>query len=156
VCDGRWRDDDHLSLVAGISKSQRKALVECGVKTVRGLASPELPPIYGIGAQALIGIRQQARLQVQGRDEGCYIYELLEPAEERGLCSLPPPSPGDIFLDFEGDPFSFDQGLEYLFGVLTLSSEQDGELIYVPTWALDLTEEQNAFENFIATVSERR
>jgi uncharacterized protein len=38
VCDGRWRDDDHLSLVAGISRSQRKALVECGVSTVRNLA----------------------------------------------------------------------------------------------------------------------
>jgi predicted RecB family nuclease len=156
VCDQRWRDDDHLSLVAGISRSQRKALVECGVNTVRGLASPELPPINGIGAQTLLGIRQQARLQVQGRDEGRYIYELLEPAEERGLCSLPPPSPGDIFLDFEGDAFSFDQGLEYLFGVLTLSGEQGAEPIYVPTWALDLTEEQNAFENFIATVMERR
>lgn len=154
VCDQRWRDDDHLSLVAGISRSQRKALVECGVNTVRGLASPELPPIDGIGAQALIVIREQARLLVQGRDEGRYIYELLAPAEEKGLCSLPPPSPGDIFLDFEGDSFSFDQGLEYLFGVLTLSHE--AEPIYAPTWALDLAEEKEAFESFIATAMERR
>lgn len=156
VCDRRWRDDDHLSLVAGISRSQRKALVECGVSTVSGLASPELPPIDGIGAQALIVIREQARLQVQGRDEGRYIYELLAPAEEKGLCSLPPPSAGDMFLDFEGDAFSFDQGLEYLFGVLTLSNEQETAPIYVPTWALDLAEEKNAFESFIATVMERR
>jgi uncharacterized protein len=124
VCDGRWRDDDHLSLVAGISTSQRKALVECGVKTVRGLAGPELPPIDRIGDQALIGIRQQARLQVQGRDEGRYIYELLEPAEERGLCSLPPPSHGDMFLDFEGEAFSFDNGLKYIFVVFTFCSER--------------------------------
>src|SRR6266478_1946806 len=156
VCDGRWRDDDHLSLVAGISSSQRKALVECGVNTVRGLASPELPPLDGIGAQALIVIREQARLQVQGRDEDRYIYELLEPAEEKGLCSLPPPSPGDMFLDFEGDSFSFDQGLEYLFGILTLSNEQEVAPIYAPTWALDLVEEKRAFESFIATVMERR
>jgi len=156
VCDRRWRDDDHLSLVAGISRSQRKALVECGVNTVSGLASPELPPIDGIGAQALIVIREQARLQVQGRDEGRHIYELLPPAEEKGLCSLPPPSPGDMFLDFEGDSFSFDQGLEYLFGVLTLSNEQVAAPIYAPTWALNLTEEKNAFVSFIATVTERR
>ncbi len=156
VCDGRWRDDDHLSLVAGISSSQRKALVECGVNTVRGLASPELPPIDGIGAQALVSIREQARLQVQGRDEGRYIYELLEQAEERGLCSLPPPSPGDMFLDFEGDAFAFDEGLEYLFGVLTLSNEQEAAPLYEPTWALDRAEEKEAFENFIATVMERR
>lgn len=156
VCDRRWRDDDHLSLVAGISRSQRKALVECSVNTVRGLASPELPHIDGIGAQALIVIREQARLQVQGRDEDRYIYELLKPAEERGLCSLPPPSPGDIFLDFEGDAFALDQGLEYLFGVLTLSNEQEAAPVYVPTWALDLAEEKNAFKSFIATVMERR
>src|SRR6266478_529725 len=76
VCEGRWRDDDHLSLVTGISRNQRKVLVECGVSTVRGLASPDLAPIDGIGAQALVSIREQARLQVQGRDEGRYIYEL--------------------------------------------------------------------------------
>jgi predicted RecB family nuclease len=164
VCDGRACPRSlnqtllalHLSLVAGISRSQRKALVECGVNTVRGLASPELPPIDGIGAQALIVIREQARLQVQGRDEGRYIYELLAPAEEKGLCSLPPPSPGDMFLDFEGDAFSFDQGLEYLFGVLTLSNEQEAAPNYVPTWALDLAEEKDAFASFIATVMERR
>jgi uncharacterized protein len=153
VCDGRWRDDDHLSLVAGISRNQRKVLVECGVSTVRGLASPELPPIEGIGAQALTSIREQARLQVQGRDECRYIYELLEPSEEKGLCSLPPPSLGDIFLDFEGDSFALEQGLEYLFGVLTLS---DDEGDYSPIWALDRAEEKIAFENFIVMVTERR
>lgn len=157
VCDRRWRDDDHLSLVAGISRSQRKALVECGVSTVGALANPALPSIDGIGAQALISIREQARLQVQGRDEGRYIYELLEPPEpDRGLCSLPLPSVGDMFLDFEGDAFALDQGLEYLFGVLTLSNEAEAAPIYVPTWALDRAEEKNAFESFIATVMERR
>lgn len=157
VCDGRWRDDDHLSLVAGISRSQRKALVECGVNTVRGLANPNLPAIDGIGTQALIGIREQARLQVQGRDEGRYIHKLLEPPEpDRGLCSLPLPSVGDMFLDFEGDAFALDQGLEYLFGVLTLSHDEEAAPIYEPTWALDRTEEKTAFESFIATVMERR
>ncbi len=156
VCEGRWRADDYLSLVAGISSSQRKTLVQSGVNTVRGLASPELPPIDGIGDQALFSIREQARLQVQGRDEGRYIYELLEPVEEKGLCSLPPPSPGDMFLDFEGDAFALDQGLEYLFGVVTLSNEQEGAPIYEPAWALNRDEERKAFENFMATVMERR
>ena len=34
----------------------------------------------------------------------------------RGLAALPEPSPGDLFLDLEGDPY-VDGGLEYLFGV---------------------------------------
>ena len=33
-----------------------------------------------------------------------------------GFCRLPEPSPGDIFLDFESDPFVGTCGLEYLLG----------------------------------------
>lgn len=157
VCDDSWRADDHLSLVAGISRNQRKRLVECGVNTVHDLAKPERGPIDGIGAQALRTIREQARLQVLGGDEGRYIYELLTPPEtNRGLCSLPPPSPGDVFLDFEGDGFAFDQGLEYLFGVLTLSCDEQPVPIYSSTWALNRADEKLAFESFVSTVFQRR
>ncbi len=121
-----------------------------------GLGKSGASSIEGIGAQALVSIREQARLQVQGRDEGRYIYDLLEPAEEKGLCSLPLPSLGDMFLDFEGDPFAFEQGLEYLFGVLTLADGVGAEPQYAPTWSLDRAKEKRAFENFIATVTERR
>jgi predicted RecB family nuclease len=157
VCDDRWRADDHLSLVAGISRNQRKRLVACDVKTVHALASLEPHPIEGIGAQALINIHEQARLQVQGGDEGRYIYELFVPPEiNRGLCALPQPSPGDVFLDFEGDAFAFDQGLEYLFGVLTLCTENNTAPTYASTWALNRADEKVAFERFIAAVCERR
>lgn len=156
VCEQRWRQDDHLSLVAGISGSQRKALAECGVTTVRALASTDLPRIEDIGDQALLNLRQQARLQIQGRDEHRYCYELLESIPEKGLCLLPPPSAGDVFLDFEADPFAFDQGLEYLFGVLTLSQDSEANPIYLGTWALDRAEEKSAFQRFIAYIVERR
>ena len=87
-------------------------------------ASAPEPKIEGIKDQAFANIHQQARLQVQGREERRNIYELLLPPEpEKGLCSLPAPSPGDIFLDFEGDQFTFEGGLEYLFGVLTLAND---------------------------------
>ena len=73
LCDKRRRDDDHLSFVAGISRNQRKALVGRGVNTVADLAKLALPPkpkIERIGDAALLRIREQARLQVQGRDKG--------------------------------------------------------------------------------------
>jgi hypothetical protein len=36
-----------------------------------------------------------------------------------GLALLPDPSPGDLFFDFEGDPFfSHGEGLEYLIGAV--------------------------------------
>jgi hypothetical protein len=30
----------------------------------------------------------------------------------RGLLGLPDPSPGDLFLDLEGDPFALDDGVD--------------------------------------------
>lgn len=107
VCDAHWRNDDALCLVAGITRNQRKALSGCGVNTVAGMGSlalPANPVIDGIGETALVRIREQARLQVKGRESGRIVYELLTPVEpDRGLAVLPAPSPGDIFLDFEGD-----------------------------------------------------
>ncbi len=74
---------------------------------------------------------------------------------ERGLASLPPPSPGDLFFDIEGDPYAFEDGLDYLFGVLETdgtfhafwSREADGEF--------SLPAEQRAFEQLIDFVMER-
>jgi predicted RecB family nuclease len=160
VCDARRRRDDHLSLVAGITRNQRKALVERDVATVERLARlplPVHPKIERIGDAALLRIREQARLQVKGREEGRMVYELLEPVEaEKGLAGLPPPCPGDIFLDFEGDPFAFEQGLEYLIGTVTISQGPGAQPAYEALWSFDRTREKEAFEEFIARVMECR
>jgi predicted RecB family nuclease len=159
LCDTRRRDDDHPSLVAGISRNQRKALVGRGVTTVAALAKLVLPPkpkIERIGDAALLRIREQARLQVQGREEGRLIYELLDGVEDgKGLAALPLPSSADIFLDFEANPYVLDQGLEYLIGIVTLPANSGGDPIYESLWAFSRTEEKKAFEAFIAKVMER-
>ena len=130
-CAGRRRADDHLSLVAGISARQRRALLARGVPTLEALGDLPLPldpPLEGTSAGALTRVREQARLQLEGRRTGSLRYELLIPPAgdelepERGLASLPRPSPGDLFFDIEGDPYAFDDGLDYLFGV----RERDG------------------------------
>jgi predicted RecB family nuclease len=159
ICDKRRRDDDHLSFVAGISQNQRKVLVGCGVSTVASLAKLVLPPkpkIERIGDAALLRIREQARLQVQGREEGRLVYELIEDAEEgKGLATLPAPSPADLFLDLEANPYVLDEGLEYLVGMATLSERSGGEPAYESLWALTRSEERKAFETFMAKVVER-
>ncbi len=157
VCDQRRRDDDHLSLVAGISLNQRKSLVNRGVKTMVSLANlalPAKPQIERIGKAALVRIHEQARLQVKGREDGQDYYELLEPVEPgRGLTVLPEPSPGDVFLDLESNPYVLDEGLEYLIGFLTLS--QNAEARYEALWSFSRTEEKKAFETFIASMMDR-
>ena len=71
-----------------------------------------------IGRPSRERLAQQARLQVSERTTGQAAYELLPPEPDRGLLRLPPPSDGDVYLDFEGDPFAADgQGREYLAGL---------------------------------------
>jgi predicted RecB family nuclease len=118
------------------------------------LALPVTPQIERIGKAALVRIHEQARLQVKGREEGRTCYELLEPVElGRGLAALPAPSPGDMFLDLESNPYVFDQGLEYLIGLLTLSSNAEPQ--YEAQWSFNRAEERKAFETFIANVMNR-
>jgi predicted RecB family nuclease len=159
VCDKRRRDDDNLCLVAGMTRRQRKQLESRGVTTLAGLAVLALPAkekFDGIGDTALLRIREQARLQLQGRQEDRLIYELLQPVvPEKGLAALPPPSPGDMFLDLEGDPYASDQGLEYLFGVVTVPEQPEKGPVYTAHWSLDSASEKAVFEKFIADVMER-
>src|ERR1017187_1324894 len=156
VCDERWRSDDYLSLVAGITRNQRKQLGERGVGTVVGLPNlplPVSPKIERIGDAALVRIHEQARLQVKGREEGHLLYELLNNEEaEKGLAALPLPSPADVFLDLEANPYVLSEGLEYLIGMLTMRGDLDGETSYESLWAFTRPEEKKAFETFIERI----
>jgi uncharacterized protein len=163
-CVARRRADDHLSLVAGISGRQRQALATRGIATLEGLGElvlPLEPRLEGVGDGALLRVREQARIQLDGRRHGDHRYELFvpEPGEriepERGLATLPPPRPGDLFLDLEGDPYALDDGLDYLFGILEAdgtfhafwSRDDDGE--FSPAG------EKRAFEQVIDFIGER-
>jgi predicted RecB family nuclease len=128
-CREQRRQDDDLSLVAGISARQRRALKERAILRRRELAVLELPMaprLDGVSGAALERVREQARIQVEGEDAGLVKWELLEPERDddgalvpdRGLLVLPEPTGHDLFFDIEGDPFALDDGVEYLFGVL--------------------------------------
>ena len=151
-CDDRRERDDHLSLVAGMRRSQTARFREAGIETVADLAhaGTQGGPSR-IGPQTFEKLQRQAALQVDHRSTGRQSYELLEPEPEHGFARLPPPSPGDLYFDMEGDPF-FDQGLEYLFGITWI---EDGEPRFRPFWATNRAEEKRAFEDFIDFVLER-
>jgi uncharacterized protein len=156
-CDARRRDDDHLSLVANISKLQIDELFARGVTTLADLAAlPEpLPFKPSRGSVASYQrVREQARVQFAGRLAGQMVHELLPFVAGFGLGALPAPNAGDIFLDLEGDPFAGEGGLEYLFGYLTVAA--DGTSAYVAEWALNREEERQAFERFVDFVMQRR
>jgi predicted RecB family nuclease len=148
-CDKERHDADHLALVAGITRLQRRELADRTIGTLEGLANVALPlpwrPRRG-SAEALTRSREQARVQLTGRREGRPYKEHLAVEPGRGFALLPEASPGDIFFDIEGDPFVADGGLEYLFGY----SFGEGE--YRAHWALDREAEKKMFETFVDTV----
>ena len=161
-CTAQRRADDHLSLVAGISGRQRKALVARGIDTVVKLAAAPIPfdpPLDGTGAASIERVREQARLQVEGRAVAPeLLYELLEPEPERGLGILPPPDPGDLFLDLEGDPYAWDDGIDYLFGLLDTDGAFTAEWSTDPDGSGDITlaGEKAAFERLMDRVAAQR
>jgi predicted RecB family nuclease len=156
ACDKRRHDDDHLCLVAGISKTQINELRARGIGTLHGLAEMTLPldwkPLRG-SVNSYTRIREQARIVVEAREAGTGKFELLPLEPGFGFTRLPEPSEGDVFLDFEGDPFVGEHGLEYLFGYVF--KDQNGDLVYEGDWAFTRAEEKRAFEKFVDFVIAR-
>lgn len=149
-CDRQRHDDDDLSLVAGISRLQSRELESRLIESLAALAAVPLPlpwsPKRG-AREGYVRVREQARVQLAGRSEGSRVHELFEPIHGLGLERLPVPSPGDLFLDLEGDPYAGEAGIEYLFGLASLG--EDGDPVYVCEWATSAVEEKAAFERLV-------
>jgi predicted RecB family nuclease len=157
-CDAQRRADDHLSLVAGIRRQQRVQLEVWQTDTVVKLAALPIPlherPERG-SREAIEKAREQARVQVQGREEKRLVHEPILPvAPGMGFCRLPEPCADDVFVDLEGDPFVGEAGLQYLFGFAWRNAS--GELRYEKRWALNREEEKRGFEWLVDEVMRRR
>ncbi len=151
-CDAQRIEVDHLSLVAGMRKDQIVRLTDAGIETLAELAEANVDsPTPRIPQHTYDKLQNQARLQLEYRQTGVHSYELLEPAQRRGLALLPPSDPGDVFFDMEGDPL-YENGLEYLFGSITNDA---GEPVFHAFWGTDREQEKRAFVAFIDFVVER-
>jgi predicted RecB family nuclease len=155
-CDARRRSDDHLSLVAGITRLQRVELASWRADTMAKLASLPIPltqkPSHG-SKESFERSREQARVQVEGRSRKKPVFELLSVEADFGFCKLPEPSQGDMFVDLEGDPFAGVAGLQYLFGFVSATSAN--EFSYEKRWALTPAVEKQAFEWLIDEIMRR-
>jgi predicted RecB family nuclease len=144
LCQAYWDETDSLSRVYGMRRRSRGELAELGIETLVQLARAEAVP------ERFEKIHEQAALQLWAREHGIDKYVLLEPQPELGFALLPDPSPGDLFFDFEGNPFWDHEGsLEYLWGILDVDDN------FTPLHAHDHETERVAFETFIDLVHER-
>ena len=143
-CARRRREDDHLSLVAGIIGRQRRALADARRSTTladaRPAAAAHRPADRGHQRGSARARPRAGADPARGRGSpGRPTYELLLPAPgerdragTRARRRCPEPSPGDLFFDIEGDPFALDDGLDYLFGVLETATARS-----TPIWSRD-------------------
>ncbi|MFD2793941.1 TM0106 family RecB-like putative nuclease [Promicromonospora vindobonensis] len=168
-------------LVGGVYGVQRAKLSASGISTIDALAVAEEPP-EGMAAGRFAGLRAQARLQL-GLDEGdgsVALDQLPDGVDPDGpdarlrwqlvateaIDRLPPPSPGDVFFDFEGDPLweaarlpGDDQapamGLDYLFGWVERPGPGDRTPPFHGLWADDLAGERAALVQFVDYLNAR-
>jgi predicted RecB family nuclease len=158
VCERRRDEDDHLSIVAWMRRDQIARLKAAGIPTVAALAAAgdgQCP--LGMAEDTFETLRTQAHLQHKQRlafANGAgrkHFYQFREAAEGDGFSKLPPPAPGDVFFDIEGDPlYRPDRSLQYLFGVYL--PDEGG---YRCWWAKDPQEERVAFEAVMDFFAER-
>ena len=80
TCEEQRSEDDHLSVVAGITRGQAERLQSSDVATIAELAEIEHLPNVRIGNETFVRLQRQARLQHSERSGGGHSYELLEPA----------------------------------------------------------------------------
>lgn len=149
-CKTQWEEDDHLSLVANIQRSQMDKLRKAGIQTVAALATIEPDTkIPNLSRDVFLRLRSQAVLQhhkaTTGEDK-CEIIPFLNNASRPwGFTRMPVADDGDLFFDMEGDPL-YPNGLEYLFGVDYFNGD---EKIFKTFWAHDEKQEKETFKQFM-------
>jgi len=146
LCNKQRREDDHLGFVAGMGSGQIKEIKAHQITTLKQFSDWAMPvnfkPKKG-AADTFKKLKEQARIQCEGREQMDNKYETLDIVPEKGFNKLPEPSNFDIYLDLEGDPMVDPGGLEYLFGWYC----QDQ---YHSIWVNNEQEEKEAFETFIS------
>lgn len=155
TCEAEVVAHRDLLLVAGMHTTTRRRLRDAGITTIDELAAWE-GPVAEVRPSRLARLQGQARLQLaqEAAPEGGVLHDVID---EAALRRLPPPSDGDIFFDFEGDPLWQEPGspvwgLEYLFGLIEVDS---GAPRFSAFWAHDRAQEKAALEAFVAHVKAR-
>ncbi len=153
-CAKEWVERDDLIQVAGMRTDHRARLINAGIPTLRALADASEGRLTGVlSSAARRRLAPQARLQLAERETGQARYELLEPdpsGRPTGLLLLPQPDPGDVYLDFEGDPWAEGgTGREYLAGLWTRESE------FTCFWAHDFQQEGALTTDLVDWLAER-
>ncbi|HLR57314.1 MAG TPA: TM0106 family RecB-like putative nuclease [Beutenbergiaceae bacterium] len=154
-CRAAAEEHRDVQLVWGMRRGSREALRRAGITTIDELAQTSSAP-EGLDAFSWARFRDRAELQLRPERTDPPAGPFSAVHDPATLAALPDPNPGDIFFDFEGDPFwveknRFEWGLEFLFGYIEADTDE-----YVAIWAANQAEEKVAFTQFLDYLAERR
>lgn len=141
-CSQHWEQNNHLSLIANIQRSQIKKLNKANIYTVEELASTTQS--HGLNPDTFERLQSQAKLQTYKAKTNKDKYEIISYEKDKGLERIPAPNEGDLFFDIEGDPF-YPDGLEYLLGLYIHKNKN-----FKTFWGHCHEEEKESFLKFIA------
>ncbi|MCZ4299922.1 TM0106 family RecB-like putative nuclease [Microbacterium oxydans] len=154
TCEEQVLAHRDLLMVARMRPVQRARLRAAGVETIDALAAAVHAPA-GMNTDTFENLRAQARLQLRADADGEPTYDVHY---AQAIHTLPLPSHGDIFFDFEGDPLYTEPaadgeaqwGIDYLFGWVDNADQ------YSALWAHTFADEKRALESFLDFVTLRR
>ena len=161
--DVKRQEQDHLSKIANITRSQIKKLNDEGIFTCTALISQKQLYLAKLPVQITTRLQQQARLQSKTEDSGEIAYELLpvNALDPKGLALLPDYDKSDLYFDLEGYPLE-EGGLEYLWGCsyeykgpAPLDCPGPNKMGFWERWAHNHEQEKRAFIDFIDWVYPR-
>ena len=158
-CTQQWREEDSLVFVATSRQKDRDALEAAAVRTVVELAQRR-DSVPDVRDEKLARLTRQAALQVQSRltPNQPPAFELIEMSDDpqygHGFEMMPEPDEGDVFFDFEGDPFWTPQSeLMFLAG---LYYRVNGEWHFDDRWAHSLADQRTMLHDLITFFAHRR
>ncbi|HVB18691.1 MAG TPA: TM0106 family RecB-like putative nuclease [Acidimicrobiales bacterium] len=159
-CEGQWREEDSLTFVANSRPEERERLEAAGVRTMVALAGRR-ESVERLRDERLSRLVNQANLQMASRatPDAPPRFEVIEPGDDpnygRGFEQMPEPDGGDVFFDFEGDPFWTPQhDLMFLAGLYY--RDDAGEWTYDERWAHTLHDQQLMIRGLMEFFRDRR
>ena len=121
LCDAYWDESTISPASPASSRSQIERLAAAGITTLAGLGARARRAGARRDRRRHVGRRSASRRSSSsGRaSTGTTRSSSCSRSRRAGFALLPDPSPGDLFFDFEGNPFwDKDGSLEYLWGIL--------------------------------------
>jgi len=136
-CESKAKKADDLTLISGLSRSNKAKLISAGIKTQSQAAEMDIKianDIKGLGPTSLFKYKEQAQVNLENKQR------LQNEPEFRQ-------APIEIFIDLEGDPLL---GLDYLIGMVI---RQNNKEEYVSFVAPTPDDERQMWEEFLDFMS---